>query len=332
MLEVEGRTLDIAFNFQRPTLNVQRPKKLAGGYDDRMGWRRQTGLIWAAVILVALCMWAAWAWRVGEARQVVPPANTAPSTIRIATWNLRKFSERSGAGQYPPDLVEIAKIIRAAKFDLIAIQEVQREGQIVEKLRRQRSEPWRHVVSDGTGNHERYAFLWRGNRVDMVDGSAHLILGAETAVFDRAPFRAGFKAGRFDFVLVTVHLSYTNHERRASEGSALAGLARRMVDGGSEKDLIVLGDFNEQHQRGNLHLFEEQGWTKINREATNLSSTETYDNLLIDLKYTREWTGVAGTWRFDEMDYANDDKVATEYVSDHRPAWGEFSTAGPDDD
>src|SRR5438876_3464306 len=166
-----------------------------------MAWRRQTAAIWAAVALIALCMWIAWAWRVHNARQVARPATTTTaSTIRIAAWNLRKFSGREGAGQYPPDLVEIAGIIKAAQFDLIAIQEVQREGQIVEKLRRQLNEPWRHVVSDRTGNNERYAFLYRGDRVDIVDGSARLILGPETAVFDRAPFTASFKAGQFDFV------------------------------------------------------------------------------------------------------------------------------------
>jgi endonuclease/exonuclease/phosphatase family metal-dependent hydrolase len=301
-------------------------------YDARMARRRQTGQIWAAVALLVLCFIAIWAWRQRQAQQVVRPATTSASTIRIATWNLRKFSERSAAGQYPPDLVEIASIIKAAQFDLIAIQEVQREGQIVEKLRRQLNEPWRHVVSDRTGNNERYAFLYRGDRVDMVDGSAKLILGPQTAMFDRAPFTASFRAGQFDFVLLTVHLSYTDHARRAAEASALAALARRTVDESAEKDLIVLGDFNEQHQRGNLHFFEEQGWTKINRDATNLSSSEVYDNLLIDRRFTREWTGAGGTWRFDEMDYANDDKVATEYVSDHRPAWGEFSVVGPDDD
>src|SRR3954470_4361907 len=304
------------------------------GYYPGMARRRQTGQIWAAVLLIALCMWLAWAWRVRQAREAARPttSSTSPSTIRIATWNLRKFSERQGAGQYPPDLVEIASIIKSAQFDLIAIQEVQREGQIVEKLRRQLNEPWRHVVSDRTGNNERYAFLYRSDRVDIVDGSARLILMPQTTVFDRAPFTASFRAGQFDFVLLTVHLSYTDHARRAAEASALAALARQIVDGGSEKDLIVLGDFNEQHQRGNLHIFEEQGWTKLNRDATNLSSSEIYDNLLIDRRFTKEWTGVAGTWRFDEMDYANDDKVATEYVSDHRPAWGEFSTVGPDDD
>src|SRR5437660_5458469 len=218
-------------------------------YHAGMAWRRQTGQIWAAVALIALCMFIVWAWRQRQAREVVRPTTTTASTIRIATWNLRKFSERQGAGQYPPDLVEIAGIIKSARFDLIAIQEVQREGQIVEKLRRQLNEPWRHVVSDRTGNNERYAFLYRADRVDIVDGSARLILGPETAVFDRAPFTASFKAGQFDFVLLTVHLSYTDHSRGASEATALAALSRRIVDGAAEKDLIVLGDFNEQHQR-----------------------------------------------------------------------------------
>src|SRR5438046_1425545 len=164
-----------------------------------MAWRRRAVQIRVAVVLVALLMWIVWACQQNRVEQGARPAETTTvSTIRIATWDLRKFSEREGAGQYPPDLVEIASIIKAAQFDLVAIQEVQREGQIVEKLRRQLNEPWRHVVSDRTGNNEWYAFLYRGDRVDIVDGSAHLVLGAETAVFDRAPFTASFKAGQFD--------------------------------------------------------------------------------------------------------------------------------------
>jgi endonuclease/exonuclease/phosphatase family metal-dependent hydrolase len=297
-----------------------------------MARMRRAARIRLAVALIVFCMWVVWAWRQKQAEQAARPTTTTSSTIRIATWNLRKFSERDGAGQYPPDLVEIAGIIKAAQFDLIAIQEVQREGQIVEKLRRQLNEPWRHVVSERTGNNERYAFLYRGDRVDIVDGSAKLIVGPETVVFDRVPFAASFRAGNFDFMLVTVHLSFADHARRAAEATALAGLARRMVESGSEKDLIVLGDFNEQRQRPNLGLFERDGWMKLNRDATNLGSSEVYDNLLIDRRFTGEWTGVAGTWRFDEMDYANDDKAASELVSDHRPAWGEFGVVGPDDD
>ncbi|HEV8608439.1 MAG TPA: endonuclease/exonuclease/phosphatase family protein [Tepidisphaeraceae bacterium] len=293
-----------------------------------MARRQRIGQLRVVIALLVALMWVIWALRQKRPQRAGQPT-TNTSTIRIATWNLRKFSE---GGQHPPDLVEIASIIKGAQFDLVAIQEVQREGQIVEKLRRQLNEPWRHVVSERTGNNERYAFLYRSDRVDLVDGSARLLKGPETAVFDRAPFTGSFRAGEFDFMLLTVHLSYTDVARRKAEASALVGLCRGMVDGGVEKDLIVLGDFNEQHQRGNLKLFEEQGWTRLNRDATNLSSSEVYDNLLIDPRFTNEWTGVGGTWRFDEMDYGNDDKAAVELVSDHRPAWGEFSVGGPDDD
>jgi len=283
-------------------------------------------------VLVALVLWAS-LWLIQKYIQrtvsTPRPTTTAPSTIRIATWNLRKFSE---GGEHPPDLVEIASIIKSAQFDIVAIQEVQRDGQIVEKLRRQLNEPWRHIVSDRTGsNYERYAFLYRSDRVDIVDGSAMLLSGPEVAVFDRVPFTARFRAGHFDFALITVHLSFTNTERRASEARALSALARRLSESG-EKDVIVLGDFNEQRTRPNLQVFDQQGWSRLNKEPTNLSSTEIYDNLIIDPLLTREWTGNWGVLRFDETDFANDDRAAGELVSDHRPAWAEFSTSGPDDD
>src|SRR5262245_7007059 len=125
-----------------------------------MAWMRRSAQLRVAIALLALCMWIAWAWRQKRAEQPSHQPTTSASTIRIATWNLRKFSERDAAGQYPPDLVQIASIIKSAQFDLVAIQEVQREGQMVEKLRRQLNEPWRHLVSNAAGNGERYAFLY----------------------------------------------------------------------------------------------------------------------------------------------------------------------------
>jgi endonuclease/exonuclease/phosphatase family metal-dependent hydrolase len=294
--------------------------------------RRPRVVRWLVIIaLILLLIWSGWQlWQQHLRRQQQPSISTISPSIRIATWNLRKFSE---GGEHPPDLVEIATIIKSAEFDVVAIQEVQREGQIVEKLRRQLNEPWRHVVSPRTGsNFERYAFLYRSDRVDIVDGSAMLLSGPEVAAFDRVPFVARFRAGQFDFALVTVHLSFTNVARRTEEVAALATICRELGGRLGEKDVIALGDFNEQRARGNLHMFEEQGWSRLNGEGTNLSSTEVYDNLLIDPLLTKEWTGKVGVWRFDELSFANDDRAAGELVSDHRPVWADFATAGPDDD
>ncbi len=265
-----------------------------------------------------------------------PALTTAPGEIRIATWNLRKFSEREGLGQNPPDLVMIAKIIRENHFDLLAIQEVQREGQAVERLRRQLGEPWRHAITGRTGNNERYAFLWRADRIEALD-LAHLIVDpAVVAAFDRAPAEASFRAGSFDFTLLTVHLWYgdsgSNAKRRA-EAAALANLSARLVAQRAEKDLIVMGDFNEFHgPAGNLGMFEQSGWKRLISSPTNLGGTEDFDNVLIDPVHTREWVEKAGVVAFDETYYGNDDDRARADVSDHRPAWAQFATGGADDD
>lgn len=256
-----------------------------------------------------------------------PVATTQPtSSIRIATWNLRKFSERAR-----PDLVAIASLIKSSKFDIVAIQEVQQQGQAVQRLRRQLNEPWRHVISPPAGDGERFAFLYRGDVMELVEEPG-FIQSPDLSVFARTPYAGHFRAGGFDFMLITVHLSWGDVDRRRRETQALAQFAYTLAAGGPEKDIIVLGDFNEQRSRGFLSAFEAQGWKRLNHRPTNLSSTEVYDNLLIDPRYTREYFGQSGLVLFDEELFPNDDKRAADDVSDHRPVWADFATAGPDDD
>jgi endonuclease/exonuclease/phosphatase family metal-dependent hydrolase len=309
---------------------------------DRTG-RVALLVIVLAAALIAGGLWLHDRWEREHAQPqppvVLQPPNTPPGTstpttpgrVRIATWNLRKFSDRV---DNPPDLVTIARIIRDNDFDLLAIQEVQQQGQVVQKLRRQLNDPWQVAITDQTGNHERYAFLYRGDRVEMTQ-PPRLVDGADADFFDRKPAIASFRSGQFDFTLVTAHLWYgekANNPRRRNEAAALARIAADLAASGAEKDVIVLGDFNEMRAGGNLQIFETMGWTRLNREPTNLGSTEDFDNLLIDPRYTREYTGQSGVVRFDETIFANDDKRALEQVSDHRPVWADFNTTGPDDD
>lgn len=247
--------------------------------------------------------------------------------IRIATWNLKKFSERAR-----PDVVAIGEIVKSSGFDLLAIQEVQQEGQVVQRLRRQLNEPWRHVISEVAGNFERYAFLYRGDVIEMTEEPKLL----ETSVgFARRPWMGRFRAGQFDFVLVTVHMWYGaagGNDRRRQEVAGMARIARELAGSSTEKDVIVLGDFNEFRSSGYLRYFEEQGWKRLVREPTNLSSTEAYDSILIDPRFTREFSGQAGVVPFDRIRYGSDRARAVDDVSDHRPAWADFRTDLADDD
>lgn len=276
-------------------------------------------LLIALVLLLVISSYREQEWRW--------PAATGPQIgrpIRIATWNIRKFSDRDGI-----EYSRIAKIIRDGQVDLLAIQEVQQEGQAVHRLCSELGGEWRCLISQRTGNRERFAFVYRAD-VLAAQTPGLFMQGTDAPTFDRTPYYATFRAGAFDFTLVTVHLSYTDTNRRRREAEALARFAYDLAAHGSEKDIIVVGDFNEQG-RGNLHYFEGNGWTKLNRAATNLSSREVYDNLLIDPHHTREWSGSAGVINFDELMFGNDDRRAGA-VSDHRPVWADFATAGPDDD
>lgn len=278
---------------------------------------RRMLLIFAILLAVLWC--GHWAWdRFIRQRHPVGP------TVRLATWNLRQFSDRDNI-----DLRSIARIITNSKFDLLAIQEVKQNGQEVDRLLNVLGTPWRATsLSPLTGNHERFAFIYNGDHVQEI-GSAHFIQSADARVFDRVPYEQTFRAGNFDFTLISAHLSYTDTQRRRAEAETLARYAYALSRDSSEKDVIVLGDFNEQGS-GNLHFFTDIAWESLNHESTNLASNETYDTLLIDPHFTREWSGTSGSIRFD--DSMSSDKSASETISDHRPAYADFVTNLPDDD
>lgn len=277
-------------------------------------------LVVAAVLaLLALAWW--WLWE-----NHLRPRHPVGPTVRVATWNIRQFSDRPAV-----DVRAIAEIIRSSNFDVVAIQEVKKQGEAVDRLLNELGSPWRATaLSPTTGNYERFVFLYHGDHVQPV-GPAHFIAGPSVAVFDRMPFQGTFRAGNFDFTLISVHLSFTDTKRRRAEAEALAQYAEDLAESTGERDVIVLGDFNEQG-RGNLHFFESLGWQSLNREPSNLSSTETYDTLLVQPAHTQEWSGEAGAVEFDETRYNNQDDPAADAVSDHRPVYADFVTNLPDDD
>lgn len=256
----------------------------------------------------------------------VVPASTDLHSVRIASWNIRQFGDRSDL-----DLNVIARIIKESAIDLLAIEEVKKDGRSVQRLLQALGAPWRAAeLSPVTGNGERFAFIYRGDHVRQLAPAAS-IAPANPQVFDRLPYSAFFRANRFDFELIAVHLSYTDTARRKLEAQALAQYAAELAGRQTEKDILILGDFNEQHSRPNIDFFTACGWGVSIKEGTNLSSRETFDNILYNARYTREWSS-AGVIRFDETCFANDDKAASAAVSDHRPVFADFIADGPDDD
>lgn len=285
------------------------------------GGRRVLAVL--AVVLVLLFA-AQWVWE-----NHLRPRHPVGPAVRVATWNLRQFSEGRDV-----DVGAVAEVIRASSFDVVAIQEVKKDGRQVDALLNALGSPWRATsISPVTGNYERFVFLYHGDHIQEISGAGgQFFASARAGIFARTPYQATFRAGQFDFTLITVHLSWDDRDRRRKESEALAPMAAEVAGASAEKDIILLGDFNAQSPR-DLAPATAGGLLILNRDATNLGSTKAYDTLLIDPDFTREWNGKAGAVNFDDIlpRYRND-ADARRRVSDHRPAYADFVTNLPDDD
>ena len=249
-----------------------------------------------------------------------PVITHAGPTVRLATWNLHVFDPRPEI-----DLGRIAQIIEQNQFDLVAIQEVRGTGVEVDNLLNALGPPWRAArYSPTTGNHERFAFIFNGDHVQEI-GPAQQLGGAGASVFNRTPYMDTFRAGSFQFTLLTVHLDWTDKRLREQEAMTLAQVAPDLESRAPDHHLIICGDFNEEHQHGNLHYLMDEGWQELIHDGTNLSSTEDFDNFLIEPRYFPQFTAHSGVVRFDQT-YQLDRSEAVRTVSDHRPAYADFAT------
>lgn len=162
------------------------------------------------------------------------------SNLMLATWNLRDFgAAKFGMGhRLKESLYYIAEMVSC--FDLIAVQEVNRNLDELEDLMDilGRSE-WDYIVTDATdgksGNGERMAFLYSKDKVRFLKIAGEIVLPAGQLIvpgkkvmapavqkvedqveeteeagyqFARTPFLVAFQAGWFHFNLCTVHIYY----------------------------------------------------------------------------------------------------------------------------
>ncbi len=246
--------------------------------------------------------------------------------LRLATWNVRILSDGS---RDDAELAYIAQIME--RYDLVAVQEL-RDTRVVERLLAIMP-GWEAVVSGpaGRGVKELCAFFYRTSMVEPL-GEAFL-LPDPADLFIREPYIAGFRAGNFDFTLITIHLLYGSGKRERRRELVLLDDVVRVVDflDGAEEDQILLGDFNFDA--------DDSGWqfTRMvpvvaSDVKTTITDTSSYDNFWIDPENSREYAGFLEVYRFDELLFGDDDRAASLAVSDHRPVAVLFATGLPDDD
>ena len=259
------------------------------------------------------------------------------SELKLAAWNIRIFSDRS---RNDAELHKIAQTL--IDYDFIAISEL-RDERVLKRVQRilsaagaeygyLMSEP---VGREGSPHRERYAFLYYKGLVSVVkDGELYPDAADGKDDFVRDPYWATFRAGKFDFSVIAVHVVW---------GDAVAGRRAEIMElaevyeyvqeaNGAEDDVLLVGDFNREPDDtiAYSNLMALPSMTQLFQlpQKSHIRDSSLYDNIFFQTGCVTEYLGSYGIDKFDETDFGNDDKAANLAVSDHRPVWAVFRIDG----
>jgi endonuclease/exonuclease/phosphatase family metal-dependent hydrolase len=273
----------------------------------------------------------------------VIPLRSVDENVVMASWNIAQFSNKKKARalQYIADICE--------RFDIVAIQEVKSNLQGLARLQAILPGHYRILVSDPTGNHERMAFLYDQRTVEATGLVCEIAFNGPIATpdvfnFQRTPYCASFRAGRFDFAIVSVHIA-----EGSSHGAVGTNLRQREIEElvkfikreagrtqGSvfDPDFFLVGDFNIERDGDRFfqalaggdepHFVMPDG---MNALGTNFDQTKTFDKIAWVPSDEFEFTGEFGVIAFGDVLYQEDgqeEKAARKEISDHLPLWAEF--------
>lgn len=231
----------------------------------------------------------------------------------LASWNLRDFdSDKFKHGKRLDETyIYIAEIMSA--FDLIAVQEVNRDLSGIKRLVKTLGPNWDWVASDTTegrsGNQERLAFIFNKDVIQFRNIAGEVVLpGTGDRQFARTPYVASFQAGWFKFSLCTTHIYFgsdsgTGLQRRVKEIGDLAEFMRKRQER-ETGDVILLGDFN-------IRAGDDETMTALTDEGfslppdlvganTNLKGDKPYDQLALRVKNKMLEIGQADVFDFEK--------------------------------
>lgn len=126
--------------------------------------------------------------------------------ITIASWNLKNFGLAKLNDESRINI--IVNVIK--KYDIVAIQEVQDSTlslpvELIKKIN-EGGGNYKAVMSEriGRGTKEQYLFVYDDDVIDFIQNTTGYGIEPNDE-FAREPFYAMFRAGKFDFYLMTIH-------------------------------------------------------------------------------------------------------------------------------
>jgi endonuclease/exonuclease/phosphatase family metal-dependent hydrolase len=288
----------------------------------------------------------------------IPVSNT--KNLRIATWNIANLGEQKREEAH---LKIIAEIL--GWFDIVAIQEIKENSEDFQKIVGLMGKAYNFVFCDEGGNNERMAFVYNSKKITLLQEVAELAIspaeyrhikitgiGEIFQGFDRSPYMASFKTGKFEFTLLSVHLYFGDdtEEKSINRRCLEAYCVGRWADLRSQskytfnniKNVFALGDFNLPMIDANNKIYKAlvaRGLLLPDHTSkiySNISDDKAYDQIAF-LPDSKTKILSHGVFPFDNAAFADiyNTKTKTEfkdyvkyYISDHRPMWMELDTTG----
>jgi len=186
------------------------------------------------------------------------PARRYEANLLIANWSLRQFGKSANIPvDHKESLVYMAQVI--SSFDLVALQEVDRDLDRLRNLLYLLGPDWNVLVSEtapgAPGNRERFAYLYYMPRVEFRSFSGQVILPGErdfsgkivpVQQFARPPLLAAFRSGGYEFQICNAHIIFggDDPEHRASRLEEVRKLGKYLSERSQfeESDLFLSGD------------------------------------------------------------------------------------------
>ncbi len=246
---------------------------------------------------------------------------TAGPVLRLGSWNIENLGE-PGARRGPgagvlQDSRDLAKYIRSARVDLLAVQEVTADSpapagfpkkyrtnsvltKTFDELNRTPGNGWKHILfpkSRPADLHQWTGIAWKSAKVKVVGDIfqvpvTHVRSSKDSNMWDRnlhaILFSAG--AGKTDFLVMVVHLKANTTgnfaQHRAEELRDLADklpLLSKAFPG--EKDLVILGDTNMlSAQEPGLAALAKKGFKDLNKADLDTHTSrgvQPFDRILV---------------------------------------------------
>lgn len=259
----------------------------------------------------------------------LPPA-AGGDTVTVASFNIQVFGTSKAKDARVMDI--LAKTVR--RFDVVAIQEVRSKDEsvvpeFVERINEDGAH-YRHVIGPRLGrttSKEQYVFIYNAATLELIEGSVRTAPNPGDRLH-RPPFIARFRVRgppvneAFTFTLINTH---TDPDETKTEIPALVEVYNEVRQSdATEDDVILLGDLNADEKKLRKYGVPRSIHCAIESLKTNTRESESYDNLLFDLRATGEFTGQFGVLNL-KSEYNQSLKDALR-VSDHMPVWAVFSS------